>query len=443
MSQKNDMLEVARSAAAQARKAGAQEAAAAAGRTREVSVDWRDGKVEKLSDATSRTVSLELYVDGRFAAVATKDLRPEALQRFIEDSVALTRTLEKDPFRALPDPALSAGQFTGDLQLDDPALAGLTAVRRRELAQAAEAAARQVEGAAAINSVTTGFGDGLTEIWRVHSNGFEGTRRGTTFSISGEVSVKDADGRRPEDYDYATTRHLAALPTAEAVGRRAAERALARLGAKKGGSGTMTLVIDPRAGDRLVSHLLRPLSGAALQQRRSCLDGKVGLTIGSPLLDLTDDPLLPRGLGSRRFDGEGLAARRFALFEKGVLRAFYVDNYYGRKLKLAPTTGRSSNLAWGLGSKDRDALVASVGEGLLVTGFIGGNSNETTGDFSLGFNGYRISGGKLGEPISEMNVSGNHLELWKRLVAVGNDPFASSTLRTPTLVLEGVAVAGV
>jgi PmbA protein len=180
-----------------------------------------------------------------------------------------------------------------------------------------------------------------------------------------------------------------------------------------------------------------------LQQKRSCLDGKLGVVIGSPLLDITDDPLLPRGLCSRLFDGEGMAARRFPLFDQGVLRAFYLDSYYGKKLKVAPTTGRSSNLAWGLGARDRDALVASVGEGLLVTGFIGGNSNETSGDFSLGLNGFRISGGKVGEPVSEMNVSGNHLELWKRLVAVGNDPYPYSSLRTPTLVLEGVSVAGV
>jgi PmbA protein len=443
MSRENDMLEVARSAAALARKAGAQEAAAQAGRSREVSVDWRDGQVEKLSDATTRGLSLELYVDGRYAAVSTKDLRPEALQRFVEDSVALTRTLEADPFRSLPDPALSAGQAAVDLQLDDPALAGITAVRRRELAQAAEAAARQVKGAGAILSVTTGFSDTLAESWRVHTNGFEGTRRATSFSVSGEVSVKDADGRRPEDWDGATTRHLASLPAAEAVGRRAAERALGRLGAKKGTSASMTLVIDPRAAGTLVSHLLRPLSGMALQQRQSCLDGKVGVAIGGPLLDLADDPLLPRGLGSRLFDGEGLAARRFPVFEKGVLRSFYVDSYYGKKLKLAPTTRGASNLAWGLGDKDRDALAAAVGEGLLVTGFLGGNSNSTTGDFSLGLNGYRISGGKAGEPVSEMNVSGNHLELWKRLAAVGNDPYPYSPLRTPTLVLEGVAVAGV
>ncbi len=254
--------------------------------------------------------------------------------------------------------------------------------------------------------------------------------------------MKDADGRRPEDWDVGRARHLAALPAAEAVGRRAAERALGRLGARKGTSATMTLVIDPRAAGTLVSHLLRPLSGGALQQRQSCLDGKLGTVFASPLLDLSDDPLLPRGLGSRLFDGEGLAARRFPVIEQGRLRAFYVDTYYGKKLKMAPTTRGPSNLAWKTGRGGRDALVAAAGDGVLVTSFLGGNSNSTTGDFSLGLAGYRIAGGKLGEPISEMNVAGNHLEFWKRLVAVGDDPYPYSPLRTPTLVLEGVSVAG-
>jgi PmbA protein len=442
MTAKIDMLEVARGAAAMAKRAGAQAAAASASRQRDVEVTWRDGRVEKLSDTTARGLSLELYVDGRYAAVSTKDLRPEALQRFVEDAVVLTRTLEVDPHRALPEPRLYAGQARLDLELEDGALAALTAVRRREQAQAAEAAARAADRGGAILSVTTGFGDQLGESWRVHTDGFEGSRRGTMASVSAEVSVKDADGRRPEDYDYAVSRHLAGLSDAAAVGRAAATRALARLGQIKGASGTTTLVIDPRAAGTLVSHLLRPLSGTALQQKQSCLEDKLGVAIGGPLLDLTDDPLVPRGLGSRLFDGEGLAARRFPVFERGALRAYFIDSYRGRKLGVPPTTGGPSNLAWGLGAKGRDALVADVADGILVTGFIGGNSNATTGDFSLGLYGHRIRGGRAGEPIGEMNVSGNHLELWKRLAAVGSDPYPYSPLRTPTLVLEGVAVAG-
>jgi PmbA protein len=172
------------------------------------------------------------------------------------------------------------------------------------------------------------------------------------------------------------------------------------------------------------------------------MDGRLGQEVGSPLLDLTDDPLVRRGFGSRRFDGEGLAARRFPVFERGVLRSYYVDCYYGRKLGIAPTTMRVSNLTWGTGTRGRDQLLADVGEGVLATSFLGGNSNGTTGDFSLGVSGFAIRGGHLAEPVGEMNVSGNHLELWKRLAAVGDDPYPYSALRPPTLVFEGVQLAG-
>jgi len=438
-----NMLDVARGATAMARRAGARDAAAVAYRSRQVSVDWRDGKLEKIAEATTRGVSLELFVEGRYASVSTSDLRAEALERFIAEAVAMTRKLEKDPFRALPDPALYEGQAKVDLDLEDKGIGSMTAARRRELAQAAEVAARQVKGAEGILSVTTGFGDDLSEGWRVHTNGFEGTRRTTSFQVSAQVSARDPDGRRPEDWDGASGRHAAQLPSAEAVGRSAAERTLARIGARKGESRALTMVVDARAAGQLVGRLFGPLSGGALQQKQSCLEGKQGEAVGSPLLDLSDDPLVPRGLGSRLFDQEGIAARRFPVFEKGVLRSYFIDTYYGRKLKMAPTTRGMSNLAWGLGQKGRDALVADAREGILVTGFLGGNSNGTTGDFSLGVQGFRIRSGELAEPVGEMNVSGNHLEHWKRLVAVGNDPYAWSPMRTPTLVFEGVQFAGV
>ncbi|HSD21319.1 MAG TPA: metallopeptidase TldD-related protein, partial [Anaeromyxobacter sp.] len=172
------------------------------------------------------------------------------------------------------------------------------------------------------------------------------------------------------------------------------------------------------------------------------LEGKIGASVGNPLLDVRDDPHVPRGLGSRLYDGEGLAAHPFPVFERGVLRAYYVDTYYGRKLGIPPTTARSSNLAWSLGERTQAELLADLREGVLVTGFLGGNSNGTTGDFSLGVRGYRVRAGALAEPVGEMNVSGNHLELWKHLAAVGNDPYPYSSMRTPTLVFEGVQFAG-
>ena len=156
-----------------------------------------------------------------------------------------------------------------------------------------------------------------------------------------------------------------------------------------------------------------------------------------------DDPLIPKAFGSRLYDAEGLAARKRPLFEKGVLRSYYIDTYYGKKLKMAPTSGGTSNLAWTLGAKPQAAILKDVGEGILVTGFLGGNSNGTTGDYSLGVQGFSIRGGERAEPVGEMNIAGNMLELLKKLTAVGNDPWPYSSMRTPTLVFEGVQLAGV
>jgi PmbA protein len=436
------MQDTARAAAEAARKAGAQEAAVSASRVRSVQVDWRDGKMERVKEATTRGLSVEIYVDGRYSTVATSDLRPDAVRAFVETAVAMARKLEKDPFRSLPDPKLYEGQARVDLDLVDAGQGSLTPAARRERAQAAEEGARSVKGAEAFLSVSSGVSDSLSETFRVASNGFEGTRNGTAFSISASVSVKDPDGRRPEDYAYAYARHLAAVPAPATVGQEAAGRALACIGARKAGSAAMTMVVDARAAGRLVSTLLGPLSGGALQQKQSCLEGKLGQAVGSALLDVADDPLVPRGLDSRLFDSEGIAAHRFPVFEKGVLRSYYLDTYYARKLGMAPTTRGASNLAWTLGTRGREALLADAREAILVTGFLGGNSNSTTGDFSLGVQGFRIRDGRVAEPIAEMNVSGNLLDVWKRLVAVGNDPYPYSTLRTPTLVFEKVQFAG-
>jgi len=235
---------------------------------------------------------------------------------------------------------------------------------------------------------------------------------------------------------------LVDLPHAAAIGREAAERALNRLGARKGESAEMTLVIDRRAGGRMVSMLLQALRANTLQQKRSFFEGKVGQQVGSPMLTITDDPHVAKGLASRLFDDEGIASKSFPLFEAGVLRNYYIDTYYGRKLKMAPTTMSPSNLSWRTGEKDRASLIREVHDGVFVGGFLGGNSNSLTGDFSLGINGFRVRNGAIAEPVSEMNIAGNHLQFWKKLVAVGSDPYLYSSMRTPALVFEGVSVAG-
>lgn len=437
-----DMLAIAQSCIAMAKSAGAAGSAARAYRVRDVSLDYRDGKVEKISESTTRGVNLQLYVDGRYSTASTSDLRPDALKTFVDDSVAIAKAIAADPFRSLPDPELYKGQSSADLQLEDPKYAAVTADDGRAVAKLIHDAAREGKGKESILSVTSSFSTNLVENWMVTSNGFSGSSRGTQFFVMAQVSAKDADGRRPEEYDYAGARHWASLKDPAAIGANAAQRTLSRLGSKKGASAEMSVVVDNRAAGRLVGMLLGPLSAGSLQQKRSFYEGKLGQQIANPVVSIVDDPLVPKAFGSRKYDTEGIAAKPRAVIEDGVLRAYYVDTYYGRKLKMAPTSGSPSNLSWKLGGKSQKQLLADIKDGLLITGFIGGNSNGGTGDFSLGVIGFRVAGGEIAEPLSEMNLSGNHLDFWNKLVAVGNDPFPYSSLRTPSLVFEKVSIAG-
>ncbi|CAN5427637.1 TldD/PmbA family protein [soil metagenome] len=438
----SELFDAARRVVDVALKGGAKEARASAYRNRDVDVQWRDGRVEKVSEATTRGVSFQLYVDGRYVALSTSDLRPEALQKFALDGVQMARAITADPFRVLPDKALYAGRTTVNLDLVDPAVDTLDAGARRSMAKALEDAARSVKGADAILSVSTGVAASHAWLARVSSNGFEGEREATDVSLWADVSVKDPDGRRPEDGLSARARYLGDLPPAAELGSASTERALAAIGSKKAESKVMTMVVENRVASRLVGALLGAMTARALQQKQSFLDGKLNSAIASKLLTMIDDPFLPKGLASRAFDGEGISAKKFAVIDGGILKTFYVDDYYGRKLKMAPTTAGSSNLVFLGGKGTQSDLLKSVKDGVLVTGFLGGNTNPTTGDYSLGVQGFRVRDGKRGEPIAETNISGNLLALWQKLIAVGADPYPYGSTKTPTMVFDAVQFAG-
>jgi PmbA protein len=159
-------------------------------------------------------------------------------------------------------------------------------------------------------------------------------------------------------------------------------------------------------------------------------------------LTIVDDPLIVRGLASRPFYGEGIAAKSMPIIETGILRNYYIDTYYGKKLGMSPTTGSPSNRVLKLGDKNRDALIADLNEGILITSWLGGNSDSATGDFSLGVRGHLIENGQVGAPISEMNVTGNLLTLFRSLRALGNDPWKYSAMKVPTLVFDDVNFSG-
>lgn len=290
---------------------------------------------------------------------------------------------------------------------------------------------------------TSYYNDSYNESIKVHSNGFEGLRLTTSFSEGIEVTVCDEKECRPNDFDFKTVRYYKDLPNHELLAKKAVERAFNKIGQQKMESGTYDMIVENRARASLLGALYGPMQARNIQQRRSCFEGKLGEKIASENLTLIDDPFIEYGIGSQLYDGEGMAAKKRVIIEKGVLKSFYTNSYYANKLNWEPTTGGSTNIVFEYGSKSRDDLIAQMKKGILVTGFIGGNSNSTTGDFSYGIIGKYIEDGKIVKPIYEMNVSGNVTELWNKLVEVGNDPYMYSSWRRPSLYFKDVDFSGV
>ncbi len=409
---------------------------------RTVDVSYRDRKPENIKEASTKALNIQVFVNGRYSVQSTSDLRKEALRDFLTRAVASTRLLAEDPFRTLPDPKYYQGQSDTDLELSDGAYAAFSPENRHDMAKAMENACLQAGGDKVI-SVTALEEDGSQESVMVASNGFEGYSRGTYYVAEADMTAQDAGDRRPNGYSYAVAVCRRDLPRPEEIGADAARRTLDLMGAKKIKTETLPVIIENQNVERLFGGFLGAMLGRSIQQKRSFLADKKGQPVASRLLTLIDDPLIPKGLGSRRFDGDGFAARKRVMIEAGVLKEFFVDWYYSRKLGWEPTSGSTSNLVIPPGTRPVKEIMKDLDRGILITGFIGGNSNPTTGDASIGIIGTLFEKGELVQPVAEMNIADNYLKLLPRLIEVANDPFPYSSNRFPSLVFENVVVSGV
>lgn len=435
-----ERLELARWAVGQCQKAGADDASADITFERSVSVEHRDHKIDQLSESTQNSLNLQVYLGGRFSSHTTNDLRKDSLSSFIEQAVAMTRYLAPDPDRAITDARYSQGMEQRDLKLLDPAYDSVSAEDRVRMARECEEAVRAASDK--LVSCTGSYSDSYTESVKVLSNGFEGENRETFFSASADVTLQDDKGVRVDDYEYGGGMFRRDVPTAEFLGRRAVERTKAKFDQTKIASGPYDMIVENRAGSRMLGGITGAMSGTALYRKSSFLLDKLGQKIAGDKLSIIDDPFIESAMGSRLYDGDGMAARRRVMVDKGVLKAYFIDWFYSRKLKTEPTTGGGSNLVFEYGDKPLEGLIAQAKKAILVTSFVGGNSNSTTGDYSYGLIGHYIEDGKIIHPVNEMNVSGNFLELWAQLVEMGNDPYLLSPNRRPSMYFRDVQFAG-
>ena len=420
-------------------KKGADQASVSISNSRSSSVEVREKKIDKLEQAIQSNLSIRLFVDKKYSAHSTNRLVKEDLSRFIDEAIAGTRYLSKDEFRTLPNPDLYFKGNKMDLKLLDPVFDAVDPKKKIDLAFATES---EVVGKDdRIISVSTSYSDGLNERVMLTSNGFKGDTANSYFSLFAEVSVKGGDAR-PESYWSESSLFFDKLKK-EGIGKTALEKALKKIGQKKIGSEKMSMIVDNRLVGRIFSPLISALNGSAIQQKNSFLIDKLGKKVVSDKLTITDDPFIVSGRGSRLFDGEGLATQKRPIFENGVLKNYYIDTYYGKKLEMPPTSGSTTNLLFSTGNKNLQGLIASLKKGILITGFNGGNSNGTTGDFSYGIEGFLIENGEMIRPVSEMNITGNMLSLWSNIGEIGNDINVNSSWLTPSVLFEGVDFSGI
>lgn len=426
----------------QAKKAGANDCRVGISKNRFVEINYRNRKPETIKEATTQGLRLEIYKNNRFSSQSTPDFRKSTLSGFISDLVDNTKIMEEDPFRTLPDPKYFKGRSDKDLDLVDASYNSLQPEMRHDMVKAVESACIE-RGGSKVISVEAGEYDQIYEELVMTSNGFEGSYRSTEIWTGADMTAQDEGDRKPNGYYWVGSRYRSNLPSLKEVGEIAAIKTLDLLGAKKIETETLPVIIENSIVSRLLSGLVGPMSAGNIQQKRSFLADKKGQTIGSKLFTIQDDPFISQGFGSKTYDGDGFPARKREFFTQGVLNEFLIDWYYGRKLGWEPTSGSTSNVLIPPGTRNVESIIKDMDRCLLVTGFLGGNSNATTGDFSVGIQGKLYYKGQFVQNVAEMNLADNHLKFWNKLIEVGNDPWMYSNVRTPSLVFDGVVVAGI
>jgi PmbA protein len=445
------LLDLATDLVERARKLGADVAEASARTGWELSAKVRLGKVELVEEAGHHGVSLRVIRGGRVATTSTSDLTPRGIERCVADALELCALSEPDPF-AGPAPAeLLCKPPHPDLELLDPSIDAIDADQAIAQARLAEQAAFDADPRIKLSEgATYSRTSGASAL--VLSSGFQGSVRGSYAALSVAPVVEDEGGKKRRGHYYSASRQRRDLESAEFIGQEAARRTLRKLGAQKIDTTEAAVVFDPDVARSLVSSFAGCIVGGALWRKSSYLLEREGTDVASPLVTIIDDPLIPRGPGSRPFDGEGLRSRINVIVGHGKLKGFLLDCYSARKLGRESTAsaGRSggsigastSNFILQAGTTPAADILKSTPRGLYVTELMGFGFNPITGDFSRGAAGFWIENGELAFPVSEITISSTLDAMLKAIDAVGTDLELKTSTASPTLRVSGMTISG-
>lgn len=408
-------------------------------------VQVRLGELENVSRSEGEQVGLRLFDGQRSATAASSDLSDEALNVLVERCMAMAREAPEDPFAGLaPDHLLERGEMpfldAEDNREPDPA-------ELRARALEAENAALGVSGVT--NSSGAGASTLATNIALATSGGFSGAYRVTGHGCSAAV-VAGEGGTMQRDHAWHSAHHLDDLEAAEAIGRNAGERAVARLNPARPRPGKYPVLFDPRVSATLLGHFAGAISGSAIARKTSFLEDKLGQQVFANGVTIVDDPLRQRGLRSRPFDGEGVRVSRQELVSGGVLHQCIAESASARQLGIAPTghaargvggaPGASpSNLYMAPGTRSREQLLATFPEAVLIIEMIGQGANPVTGDYSRGAVGFMVRNGEIAEPVAEITIASNLIDMFATLEPASDLEFRRG-IDAPTILVPEMVI---
>lgn len=418
---------------------GADQAEAAIQAASGLSAEVRLGEVDALEYHRDKGATVTAFIGGAKGSATTTDFSEAAIEATAEKACALARMTSPDPANGLADPDQLASDIP-DLDLDHPAEIEPDAAIER--ARACEAAARAVDGRIS-NSEGGEFEWGRGSLAYANSHGFAGGYTGTRFGVSAAVVASDDAGMQ-RDYWFSTARALDGLEDGEAVGRRAGERTVRRLGARRVSTAKVPVAFEAPVAASLLGHLVAAVRGSNLYRGSSFLVDAAGEQVFNRGITIREEPHRPRGLGSAPFDGEGVATRERNLVDDGVLTGYCLDSYSARKLGLETTghAGGVRNLFLEPGGRTPEALLAEMGTGLLVTELIGFGVNGVTGDYSRGAAGFWVENGEIVYPVEEVTIAGNLKAMFTDIAAVGSDLEFRGNIASPSVLIGEMTVAG-
>lgn len=405
----------------------------------EDNINIRNGEIEKMLHASATSLAMNLLIDGRDGFFYTNNVQPDALRLFIRNAAKTTRMLEPDEARTLADPARYYKGGGPELKNFDATLSLIDPAEKLRLAQK-----NNQEGISLqpnLISFQTHYSDRQHQAYYLISNGFEGYEQSSRCTLTSIATAEGADGQHPADGWGETRIFFKDIPQ-KGVAKTAIDRTLRKIGARPTKSGLYQMILESPIVGSFLHPILNAMNGQYLHGKMSFLTDKLNQQVLSPLINIVDDPLIPGTRGACHFDYDGVATERRTLFTKGVLDTYFIDTIFAKKLGMKPTTQGTHHLVMQSGEQTLQELITNAENAIMVTDFNGGNCDSSTGNFSYGIEGFLIQDGQMVQPVSGMNITGNILDAWQRVTALGNDFDPWETELLPSIVFADVHFGG-